>query len=152
MLGSALGLFFQFFLLARTSAWVVEPSSGASGPSWPWAVAASSEGWPLGDLAPDGNLGVTGVLTADAAVCIVENEFTGGLAHRLAIDRAIEDDIRHGFAAQILGGTLAHHPAHGVNDIGFSAAVGPDNCTHIAGKLHVGGVYKRLEPGQLNTL
>jgi hypothetical protein len=53
-------------------------------------------------------------------------------------------------AAQMLGGTLAHHPAHGVDDVGLAAAVGADDRAQIAGEIDGGGVHERLEPGQFD--
>src|SRR5690606_20307125 len=85
-----------------------------------------------GDLAADGDLGVAGVLAAEGAVAVVEDELDGGLAHRFAAAGAVEDDVGHRFAPQVLGGAFAHHPAHGVDDVGFAAPVGAHNRAQIA--------------------
>ncbi len=100
-------------------------------------------------LALDRDLGVVGVLAADGAVGVVEHELDGGGAHRLARGGAVEDDVRHGVAAQVLGGSLAQHPAHGVDDVGFAAAVGADDADQVAGELDGGGIHEGLETHQL---
>ena len=46
--------------------------------------------------------------------------------------RAVEDHVLHGVAAQVLGGGLAQHPAHGVDDVGLAAAVGADDADEMA--------------------
>lgn len=40
--------------------------------------------------------------------------------------RADKDDITHRPAAELLGGRFTQHPANGINDVGFAAAVWPD--------------------------
>src|SRR5690606_39271123 len=105
-----------------------------------------------GDLAADGDLGVAGVLAAEGAVAVVEDELDGSLAHRLAAAGAVEDDVGHRFAPQVLGGAFAHHPAHGVDDVGFAAPVGAHNRAQIAGEMYRGRVHEGLEPRQLDAL
>ena len=56
----------------------------------------------------------------------------------------------HGVAAQVLGGQLAHDPAHGVDDVRLAAAVGPDDAGEIAGKADRGGIGERLESGDFD--
>ena len=104
------------------------------------------------DLAPGGNLGVTGVLPADAAIAVVEHQFDARLAYGFTVHRAVEDHVGHGFAAQVPGGTLPHDPAHGVDDIGFATAVGADHGGHIAREMHAGGVDEGLEAGEFDRL
>ena len=41
--------------------------------------------------------------------------------------RAVEDAIRHALGAERLVALLAEHPGDGVHDVGFAAAVGPDD-------------------------
>ena len=103
-----------------------------------------------GHQAADGNFRIAGVLAADAAIAVVKDQFDGGLAHRLPVDRAIENDVGHGFAAQILGRALAHHPAHRVNDVGFAATVGAHHRRHVAGEVHRCRVDKGFEAGELD--
>ena len=86
---------------------------------------------------------------ADLAVGVVEEQLDGGGADRLACRRAVEDDVRHGLAAQVLGGELAHDPAHGVDDVGLAAAVGPDDAGEITGETDVVGSTKDLKPASL---
>ncbi len=83
---------------------------------------------------------------------VVEHEFDRRLAERLAVDGTVEDDIRHRLTAEVLGGTLAHDPAYGVDHIGFAAAVGANHGTHITGEAHGGRVDEGLEPRQLDRL
>ena len=96
-------------------------------------------------LALERHLGVVGIRPGDLAVAVVEHQFDRGGAHRLARRRAVEDDVGHRVAAQVLRGQLAHHPAHRVDDVGFAAAVGADDAGEIAWKSHGGRVGERLE-------
>ena len=75
------------------------------------------------DEALQRNLGITRVLAAELAVAVVEHEFDRGRAHGLARTRAVENDVGHRVAAQVLGRDLAHDPAHGVDDVRLAAAV-----------------------------
>ena len=101
-------------------------------------------------LAADGDFGVTGVLTAGRSVAVVEDELHGGRGHRLARIGAVENDIGHGIAAQVLGGHLAHDPAHRVDDVGFAATVRADDADQVAGNGNRDGFDKRLEAGKLD--
>ncbi len=103
-----------------------------------------------GDLAADGNLRVRGVLAHQGTVAVVEDQLDAGLADRLATGGAIENDVGHRLAAQILGRALTHHPAHGIDNVGFATAVRADDGRHVAGEIDGGGVDERLEPGQLD--
>ncbi|MND57631.1 hypothetical protein D3C80_487640 [compost metagenome] len=105
-----------------------------------------------GDLAANGNFRVRGVLTHQSAVRVVEHQLDTGLTHRLAAGRAVEDDVGHRLATQVLGRTFAHHPAHRIDDVGLAAAIGPDHRRHVAGEVDRGRVDERLEPGQANAL
>src|SRR5690606_4473435 len=88
-----------------------------------------------GHPAADGDFPVAGVFAAQGAIGIVENQLDAGLRHRLAGVGAIEDDVGHRLAAQVLGRAFAHDPAHGVDDVGFAAAVRPDHGRHVAGEI-----------------
>ena len=66
-------------------------------------------------------------------------------AHRFASVCAVEDDIGHLAAAQRLGRLLAEHPADGIGDIGFAAAVGADDGGDTGLKVQCGLVRKGLE-------
>jgi hypothetical protein len=100
--------------------------------------------------APHGNFGVVGVAAADRTVVIVEHELDRRHAHRFARARAVENDVLHRLAAQRLRGALAHDPAHGVDDVRLTAAVGTDDAGEIARELDDGGIDERLESGQLD--
>ena len=86
------------------------------------------------DLALERHLGVFGIRTGDLAVAVVEHQFDGGGADRLARRRAVEDHVGHRVAAQVLGRQLAHDPAHGVDDVRLAAAVRADDTGEIARK------------------
>ena len=124
---------------ARTQARAQEDIGDIAAP----AAGAIEEVFGLGlagDQALDGNLGVAGVLAPHPTVAVVEYQFDGGLPHRLAVDRAVENHVGHGLAAQVLGGTLPHDPAHGVDDVRLAAAIGADDRAHIAGKIYRRGI------------
>src|SRR3990167_8806513 len=76
-----------------------------------------------GDPAADRDFVVAGVFAGQGAVGVVEDQFDGGLGHRLAGIGAVEDDVGHRLATQVLRRTLAHHPAHGIDDVRLAAAV-----------------------------
>ncbi len=83
---------------------------------------------------------VLGVLTAGAAFGIVELQFDGSGAYRLAHAGTVEDDIRHRLAAQHLGGTLTHDPAHRIDYIRFAATIWTDDPHQITGNRNRGGI------------
>ena len=96
------------------------------------------------------HLGVAGVLTTELAVRVVEHEFDRRLPDRLARARAVEDDVGHRVAAQVLRRDLAHHPAHRVDDVRLAAAVGTDHADQAARETDRGRVHEGLEAGQLD--
>src|SRR5579864_5219388 len=102
------------------------------------------------DLPFEGDLGVTRVGAADLAVGVIEYQLHGSRAYGLAGARAVENHVRHAVAAQVLGGELAHHPAHGVDDVRLAAAVWADDTGEIAGEADVGGVDEGFEAGELD--
>ena len=101
-------------------------------------------------LALQRDLTVARVGAADLAVGVVEHQLDGGHADRLARGGAVEHHVRHVVAAQMLGGELAHHPAHGVDDVRLAAAVGTDDTGEIAGEGYLGGIDEGLEAGELD--
>src|SRR5690606_4590044 len=105
-----------------------------------------------GHPAADGNFRVGGVLPHQAAVGVVEDQLDAGLGHRLAGVGAVEDDVGHRLAAQVLGRAFTHYPAHGVDDVGLAAAIGADHCRHVAGEVNRGGVDEGFEASQLDAL
>ena len=71
----------------------------------------------------------------------------------LAVARAGEDHVFHAGAAQALGGLFAQHPTDGVAQVGFSAAVRPDDGRDAgAVEPHFGAIAKRLETLQSTRL
>jgi len=58
---------------------------------------------------------------------------------------AVEDDVYHHPAPQVFGGDFAHHPAHRVDDVGFTAAVRANYADAVAGKGDAGGVNEGFE-------
>ena len=105
-----------------------------------------------GDESASRYLGVTGVFTTDPAFAIIKHQLNHRLPHWLTINRAVEDHIGHRLAAQIFSGTLAHNPADSINNIGFTAAIGAHDSTHIAWEIHCSGVDEGLEPRELDRL
>src|SRR6185437_3194495 len=102
------------------------------------------------DLALERDLVITRVDAADLAVRVVEHQLHGGSSDGLACSRAVEYDIGHVLAAQVLGGKLTHDPAHGVDDVRLTAAVGTDNAREVAGEGDLGGIYEGLETCELD--
>jgi len=96
----------------------------------------------------DGDLGILRPLAAGAALGIVEMQLDAGAADGLALAGAVEDDVLHGLAAQGGGLGLAEHPAHGVDHVGFAAAVGADHAHELARRQDGGRVDEGLEPGK----
>jgi len=96
----------------------------------------------------DCDLGVLRPLSAGATLAVVEVQLDAGATDGLALARAVEDDVLHGFAAQGSGLGFTQHPAHGVDHIGFAAAVGADHTNQLPGNQDGGRVDKGLEPGK----
>ena len=69
---------------------------------------------------------------------------------RKALARKPEAARARVVAAQMLGGQLAHDPAHGVDDIRLAAAVGTDDTGEIAGESYLCGIDEGLEAGELD--
>jgi len=100
------------------------------------------------DLTTHRDFGKTGILPTQTAVAVVKEKLDARLAHRFAVARAAEDHICHRATTQVFGRALAHHPAHGIDNVGFAATIGPDDDGDPAGKRHRRRINKRLEPGQ----
>ena len=98
----------------------------------------------------DRELGVLPPLAADAAQAVVEIQLDRRAADRLAVARAVEDDVLHRFAAQRRRLRFAEHPAHGVDDVGLPAAVGADDPDQLARRGNGGRIDERLESGELD--
>jgi hypothetical protein len=72
--------------------------------------------------------------------------------HRFAIAGAAEDNIFHARAAQGFGGLLAQHPTDGIAQIGFTAAVRPnDGRNSPAIETQFGPVAEGLEALQFDA-
>ena len=103
-----------------------------------------------GHLALHGDFVELAVLAGDGAVGVIEHQLNGGLGHRLARIGAVENHVRHGLTAQVLGGGLAHHPAHRVDDVRLAAPVGAHHGGQIFRERGRRRVHEGLEPGQLD--
>ena len=68
-----------------------------------------------------------------------------GHAHRFAPVGAGENHVGHFAAAQRLGRLFAEHPADGIGDIGFAAAVGADDGGDAGLKIQRGFVREGLK-------
>jgi putative FmdB family regulatory protein len=97
----------------------------------------------------DGDLGVVAVLEGegggDLGVAVVEREGDLGHAVGAAVLRAVEDDVGHGAAAQVLGALLAHGPPDGVDDVRLAAAVRPHDADDVRVEMDDRPVDERLE-------
>ena len=102
------------------------------------------------DRTLDRYFGVAGVLAADRAFRVVENQLDRRLAHRLARRGTGKDHVGQAVAAQAAGRTLAHHPAHGVDDVGLAAAIRTDHAGHIGRQVQDRRVDEGFEAGQLD--
>ena len=80
----------------------------------------------------------------DAAI-VAEGDVHFRHADGLARRAAIEDDIFHRAAAELLGALLAQHPADRIGDVGLATAVRTDHAGHAAAEFHQRTVDKRLE-------
>ena len=102
-----------------------------------------------GPVAADGaaqrHFVVVRIGAADLAFRIVEYQLDRCRTQRFARDGAVEDHVRHGLTAQVLGGDLAHHPAHGVDDVRFAATVRTDHTRQAARKGDRGRIDEGLE-------
>ena len=87
-------------------------------------------------------------LAGGAPLAVVEHHFHRGPRRRLAVAGAVENDVLHGLAAQFRGLGLAQHPAHGINDVRFSAAIGTHHTHQLAGHGNHGGIDEGLEAGE----
>ena len=90
--------------------------------------------------AAQSHLVVARIGAADLSLRIIENELDRAAAQGLARHGSVEDDVGHGLAAQMLGGNLAHHPTHGVDDVRFTAAVRAYDAREARGKGDGGGI------------
>ena len=94
------------------------------------------------DLTADRNLAEGRVLTTNAPIGVVEQQFDAGHGCGLACARAIEDHIGKRFTAQLPRRAFSHHPTHRINDVGLATAVRPNNGAQIPRKNDGGRVDK----------
>src|SRR6185369_2292340 len=80
---------------------------------------------------------------------VVEDDADLGHAERAMMLVAGKDDVFHAAAAQVAGALLAENPAQRINDVGFAAAVGPDDPGDALGEFEDGAVLGRFEACQL---
>ena len=98
----------------------------------------------------DRDLRVLRPLPGRFAEAVVENQLDARAIDRLALAGAVEKHVLHRLAAQMLGRSLAEHPAHRVDDVRFAAAVGADDADELAGSGNASGIYERLEAGEVD--
>ncbi len=87
-------------------------------------------------------------LAGGAAFAVVEHHLHRSPRRGLAVAGTVENDVLHGLAAQFRGLGLAQHPAHGVDDVRFPAAIGTHHAHQLAGHGNHGGIDKGLEAGE----
>ena len=85
------------------------------------------------------------IIRAEYVVRVIQNQGDLGKSNRAALLGAAEDDVLHLGAAQTARGLFAQHPADGVRDVGFAAAVGSDDRGQAAGKADLCAVGKGFE-------
>ena len=68
-----------------------------------------------------------------------------GHPERLALFRAVENDVGHFAAAECFGRGFTEHPADRVDDVGLAAAIRADDAGHALGEFEHGLVRERLE-------
>ena len=78
---------------------------------------------------PSGHLHLT-VFQRQFAVLIIDQDRNLRKAQRLSVLRTGKDDIFHLIATETLGSLFPQYPAHGIRDITFTAAVGPNDRRH----------------------
>ena len=81
---------------------------------------------------------------------VIKYEFNGCARRGLSLARATKNHILHRLAAQFRGAALAHHPANGINNVGFAAAVRADNPDQLARGRDDGRIDKRLKSGKFD--
>ena len=97
------------------------------------------------DGAPQRHLVVVRVGAADLAFRIVEHQLNRRGTERFACGGAVENHVRHRLTAQVLGRDLTHHPAYGIDDVRFAAAVRTHHTRQAAGKGHGRRIDKGFE-------
>ena len=102
------------------------------------------------ELAFDGDFHILPPCALKAVVAVVKHQLHRCARGGAACGGTVENHVLHGFAAKLLGRSLAQHPAHRVNHVRFAAAVRPDNGHQLPGHMNGGRVGKRFESGQFD--
>src|SRR5690606_33994938 len=63
-----------------------------------------------GDFALDGDFSEAGILAKKGSITVIKHQLNGGLTDGFATTGAIEDDVGHVLAAQVLRGGFTHYP------------------------------------------
>ena len=77
---------------------------------------------------------------------------TSAMPNGACLSLPLKIDRFHGVAAQMLGALLAEHPADGVDDVRFAAAVRPDDAGYPGGNSSTVRVGKDLKPTSSSCL
>ncbi len=113
------------------------------------AVVQKVDGLPVpGDLAANGDFREGRVLACDPLIGVVKNQLNAGLGRGFPGIGAVEDDVRDGLAPELLGAAFPHHPAYRVNDVGFTAPIGPHNGREVDREVHRGGIHEGFKARQ----
>ena len=96
----------------------------------------------------DRQFGILRPLAHGPAERVVEDQLDRGARHRLAVGRAVEDDIHHRLAAQLRGFRFAQYPAHRIHDVRLAAAVRPDHAHQLPGQGHGRRIDEGFETGK----
>ena len=102
-------------------------------------------------LTANADLSILGVFAFQRAFGVIKDQIDAGFTDRLTLGGTIEDDVGHGVAAQVLGRTFPHHPAHGINRIRFTAAIRADDTGQVGIKGNGRRVNKGFEPRQSDS-
>ena len=103
------------------------------------------------ELALDAHFGILPPRALQGLVGIVEHKLHRCARGGAAGGGAVENHILHALAAQLFGRSFAQHPAHGIDHVGFAAAVGADHGHQLAGHVNGGGVGERFETGKFDV-
>ena len=95
----------------------------------------------------DRYLGVAGPLSRGLTQAVVEYQFDAGTVDRFAVAGTVEQHVLHCCATQVFCRSLTEHPAHGINDVRFAAAVGTDNTDQVPRNRDMGGIDERFKTG-----
>ena len=96
----------------------------------------------------DRQFGILRPLAERPAQHVIENQFNRRPRYRFAAGGAVENNVLHRFAAQFRGLRLAQHPAHGIHDVGFAAAIRADDADQLPGQGNGSRIDKGFETGE----